>query len=108
MLAPRNLQNNIPNRMGGLLGIPQMVAAGLLPPARQIAQDLESSMGGAGSIRRIPQPAANRFVYQSLRHNNNSVQSPIRGRSRTGYYQHCFQDRSQGYVIYICVTFTCT
>jgi hypothetical protein len=47
-------------------------------------------------------------VYQSLRHNNNSVQSPIRGRSRTGYYQHCFQDRSQGYVIYICVTFTCT
>jgi len=59
MIAPRRrdpqaVQNAAPNRFGGLLGIPQMVAAGLLPTARVMAQDVENSLGlRPGSVIRI-------------------------------------------------------
>jgi hypothetical protein len=64
MLAQRrrNANPNM-NRFTGLLGIPQMVAAGLLPPARQLAQDMESVMG-QGSIRRIANQNNTHVTYQ--------------------------------------------
>lgn len=63
MIAPRRREPEVGNhRLGaGVLGIPQMVAAGLLPTARDIANSVES-MVGRGRVRRLPPIGRQRYT----------------------------------------------
>lgn len=63
MIAPRRREPEVPNhRLGaGVLGIPQMVAAGLLPTARDIAISVESRIG-RGRVRRLPSVGRQRYT----------------------------------------------
>lgn len=63
MIAPRRREPDVGNhRLGaGVLGIPQMVAAGLLPTARDIANSVES-MVGRGRVRRLPPVGRQRYT----------------------------------------------
>ncbi|ODM92508.1 Palmitoyltransferase ZDHHC9 [Orchesella cincta] len=65
MIAPRRREAdqgvNQPRLGAGVLGIPQMVAAGLLPTARDLADSVES-MVGRGRIRRLPPVGRQRYI----------------------------------------------
>ncbi|CAL8142566.1 unnamed protein product [Orchesella dallaii] len=65
MIAPRRREvdqgHNQPRLGAGVLGIPQMVAAGLLPTARDLADSVEAMLG-RGRIRRLPPVGRQRYV----------------------------------------------
>lgn len=68
MIALRRAQGHPQGR--NLFGVSALVASGLLPPARELAAELEGSIG-RGSIRRTPR--TDHYVYDAMRLRQNRL-----------------------------------